>query len=441
MSLQAVRGRARGLAPWLLLALLAPAAQAATVIHAGNLIDGRADRALGEATIVVENGRITGVERGLRPPADGDELIDLSGATVLPGLMDLHTHLSSEMSKTAYLERFTLNTADFTLNAVVNARSTLEAGFTTIRDLGDRDNLTVALRNAIARGDVPGPRIFTAGKSIATTGGHADPTSGSAARLMGDPGPAEGVINGSAEARKAVRQRYKDGVDLIKVTATGGVLSLAASGQNPQFAPDELEAVVTTARDYGFHVAAHAHGAEGMKRAIRAGVHTIEHGTYMDDEVMALMKEHGTWYVPTILAGKYVAEKAEEEGFFPAVVRPKAAAIGPQIQDTFGRALRAGVKIAFGTDSGVSPHGENAREFGYMVEAGMAPMDAIRSATSVAAQCLGIEERLGSIEAGKLADLIAVEGDPLEDIRRLEAVHFVMKEGVVYFGGTSGLSE
>jgi imidazolonepropionase-like amidohydrolase len=441
MRPQAVRCRARGLAPWLFLLLLAPAAQAATVIHAGNLIDGRADRALGEATIVVEDGRITGVERGLRPPSEGDELIDLSAATVLPGLMDLHTHLSSEMSRTAYLERFTLNTADFTLNAVVNARRTLEAGFTTIRDLGDRDNLTVALRNAIARGDVPGPRIFTAGKSIATTGGHADPTSGAAARLMGDPGPAEGVVNGTAEARKAVRQRYKDGVDLIKVTATGGVLSLGASGQNPQFARDELEAVVTTARDYGFHVAAHAHGAEGMKRAIRAGVHTIEHGTYMDDEVMALMKEHGTWYVPTILAGKYVAEKSAEDGFFPAVVRPKAAAIGPQIQDTFGRALRAGVKIAFGTDSGVSPHGENAREFGYMVEAGMAPMDAIRSATSVAAQCLGIEARLGTIEAGKLADLIAVEGDPLEDIRRLEAVHFVMKEGVVYFGGTSGLSE
>lgn len=428
----------------LLLASLLPcaAAHAATLVHAGAVIDGRAERAGGPTTIVIEDGRITALERGHRAPGEGDELIDLAGSTVLPGLMDMHTHLSSEIGPDSYIVRFTHGAPQVTLQSTVYARRTLHAGFTTVRDLGDRHNISVALRDAIARGDVAGPRIFTSGKSIATTGGHADPTNGWAAHIAGDPGPADGVINGVAEARKAVRQRYKDGADLIKVTATGGVLSLAASGENPQFAQDELEAIVATARDYGFHVAAHAHGAEGMKRAIRAGVHSIEHGTYMDDEVIRLMKEHGTWYVPTILAGRFVGEKAAEPGYFPEVVRPKAAAIGPQIQETFARAHKAGVNIVFGTDCGVGPHGDNAREFALMVEAGMSPMDAIRAATSVAARFLGVDDRLGTLEPGKLADLVAVEGDPLADIGRLQAVHFVMKEGVVYrSAGTAGLSE
>jgi imidazolonepropionase-like amidohydrolase len=428
----------------LLLASLLPCAgvHAATLVHAGAVIDGRAERATGPATIVVEDGRIAAVERGHRAPGEDDELIDLSGSTVLPGLMDMHTHLTSEISANSYIVRFTHSAPQVTLQSTVYARRTLQAGFTTVRDLGDRHNISVALRDAIARGDVEGPRIFTSGKSIATTGGHADPTSGWAAHIAGDPGPAEGVVNGVAEARKAVRQRYKDGVDLIKVTATGGVLSLGSSGENPQFAEDELEAIVATARDYGFHVAAHAHGAEGMKRAIRAGVHSIEHGTYMDDEVIRLMKQHGTWYVPTIFAGRFVGEKAQEPDYFPAVVRPKAAAIGPQIQETFARAHKAGVNIVFGTDCGVGPHGDNAREFALMVEAGMSPMDAIRAATSVAARFLGVDDRLGTIEPGKLADIVAVEGDPLADIGRLQAVHFVMKEGVVYrSAGTAGLSE
>ena len=412
--------------------MLSPGAHAATIIHAGSLIDGRAERASGPATIVVEDGRITAIERGHRAPGDGDELIDLSASTVLPGLMDMHTHVSQELGPNSYIVRFTHDAPRITLQSTVYAQRTLAAGFTTIRDLGDRHNISVALRDAIARGDVVGPRIFTSGKSIATTGGHADPTSGWAAHIAGDPGPLEGVVNGVADARKAVRQRYKEGVDLIKITATGGVLSLAASGENPQFQQDELEAIVATARDYGFHVAAHAHGAEGMKRAIRAGVYSIEHGTYMDDEVIRLMKQHGTWYVPTIHAGRFVAEKSAVDGYFPDIVRPKAAAIGPQIQGTFSRAHKAGVKIVFGTDCGVGPHGDNAREFEYMVEGGMSPMDAIRSATSVAAEFLGVADRLGTIEAGKLADIIAVEGDPLADISRLRAVHFVMKEGVVH---------
>jgi len=407
-------------------------AGAATLIHAGRLIDGLSGQPAGPSTIVVEGERIVAVETGHRAPGPEDRLIDLSQATVLPGLMDMHTHVSSQNSRTSYLNRFTQDAPEVTLEATVYARRTLEAGFTTIRDLGDRYNVSIALRDAINRGDVIGPRIFTSGKSIATTGGHADPTNGWADHIEGDPGPQEGVINGVADARKAVRQRYKDGADLIKVTATGGVMSLAKNGLNPQFKEDELKAIVDTARDYGFHVAAHAHGAEGMKRAIEAGVYSIEHGTLMDDEVIRLMKKHGTWYVPTIHAGKFVAEKAAEPGYLPEMVRPKAAALGPQIQGTFAKAYKAGVAIVFGTDCGVGPHGSNAREFEYMVEAGMPPMDAIRSATGVASGFLGIADQLGSLQAGKLADIIAVEGDPLEDISAMSAVRFVMKEGVVY---------
>jgi imidazolonepropionase-like amidohydrolase len=249
---------------------------------------------------------------------------------------------------------------------------------------------------------------------------------------MGDPGPENGVVNGVEDARKAVRQRYKDGADMIKITATGGVLSLAKSGQNPQFTQEELDTIIQTANDYGFHVAAHAHGAEGMKRAVIAGVRSIEHGTFMNEEIMDLMKEHGTYFVPTISAGKFVALKAAEEGYFPAVVRPKAAAVGPQSADTFAKAYKAGVTIAFGTDSGVSPHGDNALEFVYMVEGGMKEMEAIRSATVTTAELLRIEDRLGSIREGKLADIIAVNGNPLEDISLLGQVSFVMKGGQIY---------
>ena len=415
------------------LSVLAPSGlDARTLIHAGKLIDGRADTASAEKTLVVDGKTLVEIADGYLEPEDGDEVIDLKDATVLPGLMDMHTHLTHQGSKSAYMERMQLNPGDYAIRSVVYAERTLLAGFTTVRDVGDRYNLSVSLRDAINRGIVPGPRIFTSAKSLATTGGHADPSNGMREDLQGDPGPKEGVVNSTEDARKAVRQRYKDGADLIKLTATGGVLSLAKNSQNPQFTEDVLRAVVETANDYGFHVAAHAHGAEGMKRAIRAGVKTIEHGTYMDDETMQLMIEHGTYHVPTIMAGKWVEAKSKVDGYFPDVVRPKAAAVGPVIAGTFAKAYRAGVKIAFGTDSGVSPHGRNAEEFVYMVEGGMPPMEAIQSATAVTAELLGIQDQVGTLEAGKTADVVATRGDPLADISTLQNIAFVMKEGVVY---------
>ena len=403
-----------------------------TWIRCGQVLDVAEGRLVGPHTLVIEQGKVASVASGYPGAQAGIEEIDLSSLTCLPGLMDMHTHLSSEYSPRSQVNRFTMNEADIALLGAKHARVTLEAGFTTVRDLGDSFNATVALRNAINQGHIPGPRIFTAAKSIATTGGHADPTNAWRADIMGNPGPRDGVINGVAAAREAVRQRYKDGADAIKITATGGVLSVARSGQNPQFRADELEAIIEVANDYGMHVAAHAHGGEGMRRAVEAGVHSIEHGTYMDDEIMALMVEKGTWYVPTILAGDFVAEKSKIDGYFPPMVAVKAATIGPLIQETFGRAYRAGVKIAFGTDCGVSPHGTNAEEFALMVEAGMPPAEAIRAATISAATLLGMESSLGQIKPGFMADVIAVEGNPLDDVTRLESVSFVMRDGEVY---------
>ena len=405
---------------------------APSVIYAGTLIDGVSKTPRSNVSIIIEGDRIAAIEDGFIERDDA-ELIDLSDRTVMPGFMDMHVHLDSELDPPAsFSEKYFMNSADIALRATVYARRTLEAGFTSVRDLGTSDIAALlGLRNAINKGYVEGPRIFAAGKSIATTGGHADPTNGIRYDLRGDPGPADGVINGADDAYKAVRQRYKDGSDVIKLTVTGGVLSLAKSGDNPQFTDTELEAIVSASKDYGFVVAVHAHGAEGMKRAIRAGVDSVEHGTYMDSEAMKLMRKNGTWYVPTISAGKWVGELAEVDGKLPAVVRPKAAAVGPQIQDTFAQAYKSGVKIAFGTDSGVSPHGLNAREFTYMVEAGMPPMEAIKSATINAAMLLGKVDDLGSIEVGKYADIVAVEGDPLQDISLLERISFVMKGGEV----------
>ncbi|MFT5177801.1 MAG: imidazolonepropionase-like amidohydrolase [Alteromonas macleodii] len=404
-----------------------------TLIHAGKVFTGTSNSLQENVTIVVEDNKIKAVKKGFAEAQEGDTVIDLRSSTVMPGLMDMHVHLSSQHGgPQTYLERFSLNEADYALRAANYAKITLDSGFTTVRNLGDGYNETVALRNAISKGYATGPRIYTVAKSIATTGGHADPSNGLSHLLRPDVGPKQGVVNGEAEAREAVRTRYQDGADLIKITATGGVLSVAKSGQNPQFMADELEAIVETAKDYGMTVAVHAHGKEGMKRAIEAGVDSIEHGTYMDDEIRTLMKKHGTYYVPTILAGKFVADKAKIDGFFPELVRPKAAAIGPLIQNTFEQAHKAGVKIAFGTDSGVSAHGDNAQEFSLMVEAGMKPADALLSATVNSASLLGISDILGTLEEGKLADIVAVQGNPLDDISLMESVSFVMKDGVVY---------
>lgn len=402
-----------------------------TYIWCGTLIDGTGNEPKKNMTIVVEKNKIIAVENGYSKTGSQDSVIDLKTKTVTPGWLDMHVHMEHETNPNQYMEKFTLNPADYAFMSVKFAEVTLLAGFTTVRDLGG-NGVNISLRNAINKGLIKGPRVFTAGKSIATTGGHADPTNGYRKDLMDDPGPAAGVANGPDECRKAVRQRYKDGADLIKITATGGVLSVAKSGSNPQFMEDEIKAIVETAKDYGYRVAVHAHGAEGMKRAIRAGVNSIEHGTYMDDETIALMKQHGTWYVPTLTAGAAVGDSAKKPGYYPAIVTPKALEIGPKIQATFAKAYKAGVKIAFGTDAGVYKHGMNWLEFGYMIAGGMKPIDAIRSATIDAADLLGMKDQLGSIEAGKLADIVAVDGDPLKDPKIFGKVVFVMKDGVVY---------
>ncbi|MDR9415878.1 MAG: amidohydrolase family protein [Gracilimonas sp.] len=402
-----------------------------TIIHAGTLIDGVSDEVYSDVSIIITDNVISAVEDGFVDGDESDTIIDLRDKTILPGLIDLHVHLESETNPKKYMEQFTFDEADFAFRSTAYAKRTLMAGFTTVRELGG-SGVNTALRDAINQGFVDGPRILSVGKSIATTGGHADPTNGWKQDLMGSPGPREGVINGEAEAREAVRQRYKNGADHIKITATGGVLSVAKSGDAPQFFMDEVNAIVETANQYGMHVAAHAHGAEGMKRAVEAGVLTIEHGTHMTEEVMDLMIEKGTYYVPTISAGKWVAEKAKVDGYYPELVVPKALEIGPKIQSTFEKAYKYGVKIAFGTDAGVFPHGINGKEFGYMTEVGMPAMEAIQSATSVAATVLGLQEKIGTIEEGKMADIVATDSNPLEDISTLEKVSFVMKDGKIY---------
>jgi imidazolonepropionase-like amidohydrolase len=348
----------------------------------------------------------------------------------MPGLMDMHVHMESETKKNQFLDEFTQNPADIAFRSAVFAEKTLMAGFTTVRDLGGT-GVNISLRNAINKGLIKGPRIYTAGKAISATGGHMDPTNGYKNDLMGDPGVEWGVANGPDECRKAVRMQVKKGADLIKIASTGGVLSVARDGSSPQFTVEEIKAVVETAKDFGIKVACHAHGAEGMKRAIRAGVNSIEHGTYMDDEVIKLMIEKGTYYVPTITAGKSVGDSAKITGYYSEVVTPKALEIGPKIQNTFTKAYKAGVKIAFGTDAAVYAHGKNYLEFQYMVEGGMMPMESIKSATVNAADLLGVKE-LGSIEKGKYADIIAIDGDPLQDIKTMKNVKFVMKGGTIF---------
>jgi imidazolonepropionase-like amidohydrolase len=410
----------------------APGSSPGQALHCGKLFDSRSGKLLGAHTVVVRNGKVAEVLAGRAEAVANATAIDLSGHTCMAGWTDLHVHMASQSSPQSYSEGFRLDDVDYAYRSVGYAEKTLMAGFTSVRDLGG--GVTLHLRDAINQGLVKGPRIWAAGKSIATTGGHADPSNGlndRLAHLIGPPGPTEGVINSTDDARQAVRQRYKDGSDVIKITATGGVLSYAKSGDAPQFTVDEVKAIVDTAKDYGYKVAAHAHGEEGMYRAVAGGVTSIEHGTLMSDRVMALMKQKGTWYVPTIYAGRFVADKAKIDGYFPEIVRPKAARIGAMIQDTAAKAYRNGVKIAFGTDMGVGPHGDNAKEFLYMVEAGMPAAYALQAATIHAAEVLGVDDQ-GVVEAGKRADIIAMPGDPLADIGNVMKVDFVMKDGVVY---------
>ncbi|THD05763.1 metal-dependent hydrolase family protein [Rhodanobacter lindaniclasticus] len=408
-----------------------------SVIECARLLDPAAGKMLGQTTLVVEDGRIKEIHPGTvdiepyRQAADTVSFTRLTDATCMPGLIDSHTHLTMQFSKSTYSDKFRLNPADHAIRGTVYAKRTLLAGFTTVRNLGDDDNASLALRNAINAGLVPGPHIFSAGKFIGTTGGHADPTNGFRWNLQGDPGPKDGIINSPEDAWKAVRQHYKDGADLIKIMPSGGVLDEGSSSENPQMTLEEVQAVVAAAHDYGFTVAAHAHGAEAIRRAVLGGVDSIEHGTFMDAEDMKLMKAHGTWYVPTIIAGQYVMEKARE-GWYPPQVARKAEEVGPVIMATAGKAYKAGVKIAFGTDSGVFPHGDNAKEFAYMVQAGMPPMFALQAATTHAAELLHKSDQFGRIAVGRGADVIAVPGNPLDDIAVMQRVEFVMKDGVVY---------
>ena len=403
-----------------------------TYLHCGKLIDTKNGKVLTNKTIVVSMNKITAVNDGYTTPASSEDVvIDLKNKTVMPGFIDMHVHIEGETSPTRYLDRFTKNSTDVAYTAAEIANRTLMAGFTTVRDLGG-SGVNISLRDAIKKGKVPGPRIFTVGKAIGTTGGHADPTNGMRKELMGDPGPAEGVINSPSDARKAVRQRYKNGADLIKITATGGVLSVSKNGHNPQFTQEEVNEIVKTANEYGMSVAAHAHGIEGMKRAIKAGVQTIEHGSLMDKETAQLMKQYNTYLVPTLSAGRFVASKVDVPNYYPEIIIPKILMIDASVRQTMVMVNKEGVNIAFGTDAGVFPHGENAKEFGYMVETGWSEMFSIQSATITNAKLLDMENALGQLSEGFIADIVATDEDPTENIRTTENVSFVMKEGKIY---------
>ena len=402
-----------------------------TYLQCGTIFDVATGKTAAEKTIVVSANKIKSIQNGYITGSDADTVIDLKDKTVLPGLIDMHVHMESEFNPQLYIKRFTNNEADVAFESVLNAKKTLMAGFTTVRDLGG-SGVNISLRNAINRGVVDGPRIFTSGKALATTGGHADPTNGMKKDLMGDPGPKEGVVNSPEDAKKAVRQRYKNGADVIKITATGGVMSVAKSGHNPQFTLEEIKAVTSAAKNYGFSVAAHAHGDEGMKLAVLGGVNTIEHGSFMSEETMDLMIKHNCYLIPTISAGRQVAEKAKVPGFFPPVVARKALEIGPIHQATMAKAYKKGVPMGFGTDAGVFPHGTNAIEFGYLLESGIPVKESLKAATVINAKLLDMADRLGQLKEGFLADIIAVEENPMNNVTTLENVLFVMKDGVVY---------
>src|SRR5713101_380797 len=405
------------------------------VLKAARMFDGKSDELVKPGIVVVTDGRIVAAGPNATVPAEA-EVIDLGDATLLPGFIDAHTHLTFAYSddwNQSELDRLRKPIAELALDASVNARKTLLAGFTTVRDVGSMEQLDVGLRNAIRNGKVPGPRMLVTVHSLGSTGGHCDGMAGFRPGLFGrESGPLDGVINGADQARYAVRLDHKYGADMIKVCATGGVLSPTDDVDTPQLTQEELNAIVDEAHNLRLKTAAHAHGAEGAKRAIRAGISSIEHGSFLDDEALEMMKQRGTFLVPTLMASHGLQEKFDRGIYMPPAIEAKARAAIAAIHLTFQRALAKGVKIGLGTDAGVYPHGRNAEEFHQMVDLGMKPIDALRAGTSVDAELLGLADKIGSLEPGKLADIVAVPGNPLENIRQTEHVFFVMKEGAIF---------
>jgi imidazolonepropionase-like amidohydrolase len=402
------------------------------VLKAARLFDAKSGKLVTPGVVLVAGGKISAVGAGAAVPA-GAEVIELGDATLLPGFMDAHSHITYQASddwRQDVLDPMQHPVSEQTLDALPFVRATLMAGFTTVRSLGAEDFLDLGMRNAIRKGVVAGPRILAATSQVGTTGGHCDWGNTWRPELLAHP-TSTGVADGPDALRAKVRETIKYGADVIKVCATGGVLSLSDDVDSAQLTQAEMDAVVDEAHTRKRKVASHAHGAEGIKRSVRAGVDSIEHGSFMDDEAIDLMKRKGTFYVPTAMAVQGIRELYEKKQL-PAEVVPKFLAAEASAHQALRKAIARGVRIAFGTDAGVYPHGRNAEEFALLVAAGLPPADALRAATSVDAELLGLADQLGTLEAGKLADVVAVPGDPLQDIHRTQQVFFVMKEGVIY---------
>ncbi len=413
-----------------------------TLVRCGTLLAVAGQEPLHNATVVIKNDKIDSVIPGLTGP-DLDNArkagakvkeVDLHDSFVLPGLIDCHVHVTTEWDSGRLLRNAVENDCDATARGVGFCRKTIEAGFTTVRDLTAEGNSIFALRAGVERGDFPGPRILCAGKAISITGGHMDPTNGYRSDIWGTPGTDLGVADGADECMKAVRTQIKRGADVIKIAATGGVLSISSAGLAQHFTEAELAAIVKATHAMGRKVAAHAHGTDGINAALRAGIDSIEHASMQDAESIRLFKEKGAYYVPTLLAGHTTSANADIPGYYLPMVAKKAKEVAPMMMKSFTAVHKAGVKIAFGTDSGVSAHGNNAQEFKLMIEGGMTPIETIKAATISAADLLNLSAQIGTIEPGKAADLIAVKGDPLKDVTELQRVQFVMRAGNVFKG-------